>query len=75
MVMVTQVQKDKKLWSLLGNIIKETKMLMAKFPCYSIQHVGRLGNEVAYRLARHACNLEDVAIWWNSYPDFVYHNV
>ncbi|KAG2717700.1 hypothetical protein I3760_03G188300 [Carya illinoinensis] len=75
LVMVTQLQQEDESWSVLGNLIKETKMLMAWFKGCTIQHVGRLGNEAAHRLGKFAWHIEDISIWWNSCPDFVHQTV
>lgn len=43
--------------SLLGNLIKDVKDLMQKNPRCTIQHTGRVANEAAHRMVRHAWSL------------------
>ncbi|KAF5444777.1 hypothetical protein F2P56_033882 [Juglans regia] len=52
LLMVTQVQAVEEYWSLLGNIVKEIKLLMKRFRRCTIQHVGRMGNVAAHKLTR-----------------------
>ncbi|KAF5447115.1 hypothetical protein F2P56_032687 [Juglans regia] len=71
LMMATQLEEEEESW-FLGNIIMETKQLMAKFRCCTIQHVGQVGNEAAHNLARHAWHVDDIVTWWDSCPDFVW---
>ncbi|KAF5443149.1 hypothetical protein F2P56_035733 [Juglans regia] len=71
LLMITQLQEKEESWSLLGNIIKETKLLMARFYCCTIQHVGCKGNEAAHSLARYAWHIDDISILWESFPKVI----
>ena len=47
--------------------------LLKLFTSYEAAHVGREGNEVAHKLARHAKFVEDMRVWWDQVPDFIRH--
>ncbi|XP_042942759.1 uncharacterized protein LOC122276939 [Carya illinoinensis] len=51
--------------------IQETRRLMQMFPTCTTHHVDRLGNEVAYRLARDARNVEDIEMWLEGVPTHI----
>lgn len=57
---------------ILENVIKEIQELMETFHHCSIQHVGRISNEVAHKLAKYACNIDDIGVWEGAYPEFTY---
>lgn len=69
---VKEIQEKESSRSMMYNIIKDVKKLMRKFPNCSIQHVRRICNGAAHRLARFAWNVEDIIVWWESFPDFIH---
>ena len=38
------------------------------FTCISFQHVGRVGNNVAHNLARHAHHVTGFSVWMEDVP-------
>lgn len=71
LMMVQAIQGKKESIAMLSNLTKGIQELMKRFPKCHIQHVGRLGNNAAHKLARNAWNVEDINVWWESYPDFL----
>ncbi|XP_040990905.1 uncharacterized protein LOC121238126 [Juglans microcarpa x Juglans regia] len=67
LMMATQLEDEEESW-FLGNIIMETKQLMARFRYCTIQHVGQVGNVAAHNLATHAWHVVDIVTWWDSCP-------
>lgn len=57
--------------SILGNVIKEIQELMKNFHQCCIQHVGRMENEGAHKLAKHAWNIDGISVWEGSYSEFI----
>ena len=61
--------------SSFGHIIKDIKSFAAAFNSLSFSHTRRLGNKVAHRLARSACNFSHFHVWMEDIPPdiaFVY---
>ncbi|KAG2667144.1 hypothetical protein I3760_15G097700 [Carya illinoinensis] len=46
------------------------RRLLQRFPKVSIKHRGRMANAVAHCLARHSWHIDDLVIWWHSFPEF-----
>lgn len=64
LLMVKEMKAQSKFNLALGNILKETKMLLMSYSDYQIQQVSRLGNEVAHRPACYGWNVENMELWW-----------
>ncbi|KAF5478189.1 hypothetical protein F2P56_004771 [Juglans regia] len=71
LLMVNEVNASEASFSLLGNLVREVKMLKALFEVCLVQHVDRAGNEVAHKLVRNAWNVENLDMWWENLPEFV----
>ena len=54
--------------SSFGHIIKDIKSFAAAFNSLSFSHTRRLGNKVAHRLARSACNFSHFHVWMEDIP-------
>jgi hypothetical protein len=52
----------------LGNLIGEIRFLLRSFDCWSINHVKREGNKVAYTLAKFAISHPHNRVWFDSFP-------
>ncbi|XP_035545068.1 uncharacterized protein LOC118348173 [Juglans regia] len=61
--------------SLLGVIYYEIKKLASCFVLCLFSHVYREGNRVAHKLARNACKVDSMEVWWNSIPDCISQTV
>ncbi|KAF5475513.1 hypothetical protein F2P56_007313 [Juglans regia] len=51
--------------------IREIKLLLSQFQSYDILHVGRQGNGIAHKMARHARVVENTLQWWFHPSDFI----
>lgn len=67
-LLVSELQQDHVYLAFLGNIITEIKDLMKRFRICTVQHIGRNGTEATHRLVRHAWHVDDILVWWNSFP-------
>ena len=45
------------------------------FNIYEVDHVGREGNAIAHKLARHAQFFYDMEVWWLSMPNLIVQNI
>ena len=54
--------------SSLGHIIKDIKAFASAFNSLSFSHTCRLGNKVAHRLVRSACNFSHFHVWMEDIP-------
>ena len=51
-----------------GLLIQDAQWLARFFTCISYQHVGRVGNNVAHNLARHARHVTGFSVWMEDVP-------
>lgn len=69
--MVNEIQNERASRSLHENLVMEIKQLMQRFPHCFIQHNACLGNGAAHGMAKFAWNIDDLIIWWDSYPNCI----
>ena len=55
-------------YSSFGHIIKDIKVFASAFNSLAFNHTRRLGNKVAHRLARSACNFSIFHVWMEDIP-------
>ena len=51
-----------------GLLIRDAQLMANLFTCISFQHVGRVGNNVANNLARHARYVTGFSVWMEDVP-------
>ena len=51
-----------------GLLVQDAQWLACFFTCISYQHVGRVGNNVAQNLARHARHVTGFSVWMEDVP-------
>ena len=51
-----------------GPLFEEIKFMPNHFKKFEVQHVGREGNVVTHKLARHSPYVDDMVVWWDSTP-------
>ena len=51
-----------------GLLVQDAQWLARFFTCISFQHVGRVGNNVAHNLARHARHVTGFSVWMEDVP-------
>ncbi|XP_042974648.1 uncharacterized protein LOC122306281 [Carya illinoinensis] len=71
LILVQELQESEPSMSMVGNVIKDTKKLKNCFQSCEVRHVGRICNEAAHRLARFAWNVNDISLWWESFPNVI----
>ena len=59
--------------SLIASVVYGISSLLSAFRRFSISHVGRKGNQVAYLLAKHAQSVEQFVTWIEESPCFLEH--
>lgn len=69
--LVTNLQSIKESSSLLGNIIQDLNGLMTRFEVCSIHFTYRQSNVTVHKLARYACNIEHIVLWYTVTPKFL----
>lgn len=57
--------------SALRILLKEIQRLMNDFNECKVLNIHIMGNEVAHKLARHACSVKNIEMWWDNVPMFV----
>ncbi|KAF5468190.1 hypothetical protein F2P56_012365 [Juglans regia] len=75
LILVEGLQADGESFSVSGYLISEVKRMLHLFLEARVQHVPRMGNQVAHCLARHAWRVKDVELWMHSFPDFIAQHV
>ena len=55
----------------LGSILADIRISLNIFRYYSVSTVRRTGNKVTHKLARHAINVDCVAVWEEEAPYFI----
>ncbi|XP_041004081.1 uncharacterized protein LOC121249435 [Juglans microcarpa x Juglans regia] len=73
MLLVQELNKEQDFLSADGNLIIEAKSLLKHFQEVEVQHVHRMGNEVAQSLARYTWNVDNISMWWEHVPTFIDH--
>lgn len=58
-------------YSMLGSLIAKTRNLQGLFNDCIFQHDHRESNGVAQKLARYAWSVDNIVMWWESFPDFI----
>ena len=61
--------------SSVASVVYEISSLLSAFHRFSISHVGRKGNQVAYLLAKHAQGVEQYVAWIEESPCFLEHSL
>ena len=51
-----------------GLLVRDAQLMACSFTCISFQHVGRVGNKVAYNLTRHAHHVTGFLVWMEDVP-------
>ena len=51
-----------------GLLVRDAQLMARLFICISFQHVGRVGNNVAHNLARHARHVTGFSVWMEDVP-------
>jgi len=51
-----------------SNLVLETKAILQDFMSVTVHHVGRMGNQAAHSLARHAVSNAFNHVWFSSVP-------
>ena len=51
-----------------GLLLQDAQMMACSFTCISFQNVGRVGNNVAHNLARHAHHVTSFSVWMEDIP-------
>jgi hypothetical protein len=51
-----------------GNLIRETRILLRRFDCWTVKHVKREGNKAAHTLAKYAVSHPQNRVWLDSFP-------
>ncbi|XP_041016296.1 uncharacterized protein LOC121258801 [Juglans microcarpa x Juglans regia] len=75
LILVEALQVEGESLLVLGNLISEVKRMLHQFQEAKVQHVPRMGNQVAHCLARHAWRVQDVELWMHSFPDIIAQHV
>lgn len=68
LLIVDELKAEGESMSLQWNLVTKIKELMKALKSCKIQHIGHLGNEAAYRLARYAWHVDGLCLWWESFP-------
>lgn len=71
LLMVNELQAAEASDAVYGILLSEARKNLTIFLDCSSQHVNHLGNEVAHKLARFACNVDSLMMWWDCIPNFV----
>lgn len=56
-------KNDEPSFASYGHLIEETKFLVESFVVFSVFHVKRQDNSVAYNLAKYARHISDLSVW------------
>ena len=51
-----------------GLLVRDAQLMASLFTCISFQHIGRVGNNVAHNLARHAHHVTGFSVWMEDVP-------
>lgn len=73
--MVRDLQAKEDSDAMYGILLREVSKSLILFEDCSIQHASRLGNEVAHRLTRVACNVESLMMRCDCIPDFIFQAI
>lgn len=57
--------------SLLGKLIMDIEKLMKSFNSCNTQRIGRDRNEAAHIFAKFALHVDDLCVWWDSFPAYI----
>ncbi|XWS22482.1 hypothetical protein CRYUN_Cryun29cG0038900 [Craigia yunnanensis] len=58
-------------FSPIGTRMEKARNMATTFNTFKVMHVGRDGNVVAHKLAKHGVGLDDELIWVEDCPEFV----
>lgn len=70
-VIVNDLRETQASLSPQGNILQEIRGLMGHFQTCNVQFANRQSNAVTHSLARHACSISDVVMWYEDVPTFI----
>lgn len=70
-ILVKELQSNKVSTSFAGNIIQHLKAMMTGFHTCSVIFRYRQSNITAHKLARFACNVETIVLWYGVTPKFL----
>lgn len=70
-IIVQELQQGGASMSFLGNIIQDIRSLMPHFQFCEMQFRYRYCNTMSHSLAHFACNIAHIAIWKDSFPNFL----
>ncbi|XP_035546523.1 uncharacterized protein LOC118348595 [Juglans regia] len=71
LLVVQELNKEQESMSVWGNLVSEIKRMLHRFPKVIVQHKGRMANAVAHCLARQSWCIDELVIWWDSFPEDV----
>ncbi|XVF37305.1 hypothetical protein REPUB_Repub19eG0134700 [Reevesia pubescens] len=75
MLTVSTVKRTQVDHSIADDIIESIKEQSTSFINFSIRHVRRTGNTVAYTLAKHSLNVEGFQVWLEEVPNFLAESI
>ena len=68
MIVMTTLRDPSPSLASYGLSVRDAQLMAHLFTCISFQHVGRVGNNVAHNLARHARHVTDFSVWMEDVP-------
>lgn len=71
LLMVNEIKAGGESMAPQENLITKIRELMKMFNSCTIQHIGREGNEVAHKLAKFSWQVDDLCVWWESFPSCI----
>ena len=68
MIVMTALRDPSPSLASFGLLVQDAQWMARLFTCISFQHVGRVGNNVAHNLARHARHVTGFSVWMEDVP-------
>ena len=68
MIIMTALRDPSPSLASYGLLVRDAQLMAHLFTCSSFQHVGRVGNNVAHNLARHARHVIGFLVWIEDVP-------
>ena len=68
MIVMTALRDPSPSLASYGLLVWDAQLMACLFTCISFQHVGRVGNNVAHNLARHARHVTAFLVWMEDVP-------